>query len=218
MTSSTTAFTRVRRRFCLFALLGTLLPALAGPADPAPTAGRDGETETFLAGRLLVAREELRDPNFDHTVIFMLEHDPRGAMGLVINRRLGSVPLQELLEEMGIDADAGGTEITAHYGGPVEPGRGFLLHSDDAVLKTSQALPGGFAVSADPEMLRRILEGSGPKDFRFILGYAGWAPGQLEDEIARGSWWHVEADPALVFDADATTIWQRAIDLRGVDL
>ena len=139
-------------------------------------------------------------------------------MGLVINRPLALAPLGKLLEEMGAGAEGIEGKIELHYGGPVEPGRGFLLHSDDAVLKTSQALPGGFAVSADPEMLRRILDGSGPKDFRFILGYAGWAPGQLEDEIARGSWWHVEADPALVFDADATTIWQRAIDLRGVDL
>ncbi len=218
MRSSTTTFARLRRGLCAFGLLAAALLVSAEPADPAATAGRDGETEAFLAGRLLVAREELRDPNFDHTVIFMLQHDPRGAMGLVINRRLGSIPLQELLDDMGIDADADETEITAHYGGPVEPGRGFLLHSDDAVLETSEALPGGFAVSADPEMLRRILEGSGPKDFRFVLGYAGWAPGQLEAEIARGSWWDVEADPALVFDAEVGTIWQRAIDLRGVDL
>ena len=201
-----------------FGLLAVLLVAFAGPADPAGTAGSESETEDFLAGRLLVAREDLRDPNFDHTVVFMIQHDPRGAMGLVINRRLGDIPLQDLLDEMGIDADAAGARIDTHYGGPVEPGRGFLLHSDDALLETSQKLPGGFAVSADPEMLRRILEGSGPKDFRFVLGYAGWAPGQLEAEIARGAWWDVEADPALVFGADLASLWQRAIDLRGVDL
>ena len=67
-------------------------------------------------------------------------------------------------------------------------------------------------------MLRRILEGSGPKEYRFVLGYAGWAPGQLEDEIARGSWWDVEADPALVFHTDVASIWQQAIDRRGIDL
>ena len=199
-------------------LMVAVLFAFASPANPAGTAGSEAETEAFLAGRLLVAREDLRDPNFDHTVIFMVQHDPRGAMGLVINRRLGRVPLQALLDQMGSDGDAGDAEIAAHYGGPVDPGRGFLLHSDDAMLESSQKLPGGFAVSGDPEMLRRILEGSGPKDFRFVLGYAGWAPGQLESEIARGSWWDVEADPALVFDADIASIWRQAIERRGVDL
>ncbi len=218
MDSSPISLARLRRPLRAVGLLATLLLAFAGPAQPAGTEGSEGETAKFLTGRLLVAREELRDPNFDHTVVFMLQHDLRGAMGLVINRPLGKVPLQDLLEEMGIDADAAEAEIAAHYGGPVEPGRGFLLHSDDAVLETSQRLPGGFAVSADPEMLRRIIDGSGPKDFRLVLGYAGWAPGQLEAEIARGSWWDVEADPALVFGADVATIWQRAIDRRGVDL
>ncbi|MDJ0943041.1 MAG: YqgE/AlgH family protein [Kiloniellales bacterium] len=218
MTRNSTIFTSLRPRLYAFGLLAVLLIASAGPADPAGTEGTEGETETFLAGRLLIAREDLRDPNFDRTVVFMLRHDRRGAMGLVINRRLGQVPLQVLLDEMGVEIDAADAEIAAHYGGPVEPGRGFLLHSDDAVLESSQRLPGGFAVSGDPEMLRRILEGSGPKDFRFVLGYAGWAPGQLESEIARGSWWDVEADPALVFHADIASIWRRAIDRRGVDL
>jgi putative transcriptional regulator len=209
---------RLRRPRRALGLLAAVLLAFASPANPAGTAGSEEETEAFLAGRLLIAREDLRDPNFDHTVIFMVQHDLRGAMGLVINRRLGSVPLQALLDQMGSDGDAADAKIAAHYGGPVDPERGFLLHSDDAMLETSQKLPGGFAVSGDPEMLRRILEGSGPKDFRFVLGYAGWAPGQLEAEIARGSWWDVEADPALVFQTDIASIWQRAIDRRGVDL
>ncbi len=209
---------RLRRPLRALGLLTAVLFAFASPANPAGTTESEAETEIFLAGRLLVAREDLRDPNFDHTVIFMVQHDPRGAMGLVINRRLGRVPLQALLDQMGTDVDAADAEIAAHYGGPVDPGRGFLLHSDDAMLESSQKLPGGFAVSGDPEMLRRILEGSGPKDFRFVLGYAGWAPGQLESEIDRGSWWDVEADPALVFDADIASIWRQAIDLRGIDL
>ncbi len=209
---------RLRRPRRAPALLTVVLLAFASPANPAGTAGSEEETEPFLAGRLLVAREDLRDPNFDHTVIFMVQHDPRGAMGLVINRRLGSVPLQALLDQMGADGDAADAQIAAHYGGPVDPGRGFLLHSDDAMLESTQKLPGGFAVSRDPEMLRRIIEGSGPKEFRFVLGYAGWAPGQLESEIARGSWWDVEADPSLVFDADIASIWQQAIDRRGIDL
>ncbi len=209
---------RLRRPLRALGLLTAVLFAFASPANPAGTTESEAETEIFLAGRLLVAREDLRDPNFDHTVIFMVQHDPRGAMGLVINRRLGRVPLQALLDQMESDVDAADAEIAAHYGGPVDPGRGFLLHSDDAMLESSQKLPGGFAVSGDPEMLRRILEGSGPKDFRFVLGYAGWAPGQLESEIARGSWWDVEADPALVFDADIASIWRQAIQRRGIDL
>lgn len=218
MTSSKTTATRLRPALRAFGLLTAVLLAFTSPAEPAGTTGTEDETEAFLAGRLLVAREDLRDPNFDHTVIFMVQHDPRGAMGLVINRRLGSVPLQALLDQMGTDSDAADAQIAAHYGGPVDPERGFLLHSDDAMLESSQKLLGGFAVSGDPEMLRRIIEGSGPKDFRFVLGYAGWAPGQLEAEIAHGSWWDVEADPALVFQTDIASIWQRAIHRRGVDL
>ncbi len=196
-------------------LLAALLVFTPAPADPAPTEGEDGIT---LAGRLLVARPDLQDPNFRQSVIFMLEHDSTGAMGLVINRRLGSTSAAELLKQMGKAGEDLDRQIAVHFGGPVEPARGVLLHSDDQMLETSLDLPGSFAVSADAEMLRRIARGKGPKGFRFLLGYAGWGPGQLEDEILRGTWWQVEADPALVFEADVASIWQRAIDLRGLDL
>ena len=200
----------------LAALLAGALLALAPlPAGPAAAEGDPGAS---LAGRLLVARAELQDPNFRQSVILMLEHSSDGAMGLVINRRLGTTSAAELLGQMGMAGKDLDAPIAVYFGGPVEPGRGVLLHSDDQLLETSEGLPGGFALSADPEMLRRIARGEGPKASRFLLGYAGWGPGQLEAEIARGTWWDVEADPALVFEADIASIWQRAIDLRGLDL
>lgn len=209
------------RRFRLRALTAWLCLVLAltagAPAGVQP-AVTEGEPAPSLTGRLLVARESLRDPNFAQTVVFMLQHDTEGAMGLVINRPLALAPLGELLEEMGDGGEGLDGEIELHYGGPVEPGRGFLLHSDKTMLDSSQALPGGFALTSDPEMLRRIGEGRGPDGFRFLLGYAGWAPGQLEGEITRGSWWHIEADPQLVFDQDEASIWKRALAARGVDL
>lgn len=196
-------------------LSAALLAVVTAPAPPTAT---EGEASAGLAGRLLVAREDLRDPNFHQSVVYMLEHDSRGAMGLVINRPIGSAAVAELLKQMGVEGESSDAEIPIHFGGPVEPSRGFLLHSDDAMLEGSQGLPGGFAVTGDPEMLRRIARGEGPRNYSFLLGYAGWAPGQLEREIARGTWWDIEADPALVFEADSAAIWQRAIDLRGLDL
>ena len=186
---------------------------------PMSEAEAQGKRPTIsLAGRLLVAKQRLRDPNFVQTVIFMLEHDKRGAMGFVINRPLGAVPADKLLDKMGVEGGESGTEIPVHYGGPVEPGRGFVLHTQDLVLDTTRVLAQDFALTTDTEILRNIAGGNAPKGFRFVLGYSGWAPGQLENEIARGDWFDVHADSALVFDRDSEAIWDKVMAASGVEL
>jgi putative transcriptional regulator len=172
-----------------------------------------------VAGQLLVATPELDDPNFSHALVYMVQHDANGAMGVVINRVLGAGPLGKLLEGLGVeegsDSDA---EIRVHYGGPVEPGRGVVLHSPDYREDDPLVVDDLAAFSFSLEALRDIALGHGPRHSLFALGYAGWAPNQLEDEIARGSWFTVAPDEALLFDDAVDTKWQRALARGGIDL
>lgn len=195
-------------------VVGTALAlAAAGPGVLRSRAALPGEPAS-LAGRLLVATEDLRDPRFDHTVVYMVRHDPTGAMGLVVNRPLGQVPLARLLELFGrSDPDVAG-EARVFYGGPVEGARAFVLHTTDWTSPATLVVAGGVALTAHPAVLEAIAHGRGPRRSLFALGYAGWAPGQLEGEIRRGSWISVPADEALVFDDDADAKWRRAMARR----
>lgn len=165
---------------------------------------------TSLAGRLLVAKPEMGDPRFRQTVIYMVRHDPRGAMGLVINRPVGDTPFALLLPQLGIESEGIGGSIRVHWGGPVEGKRGFVLHTRDYAGHGTLALDEAMALTDRPEIFRALADGTGPSRSLFTLGYAGWAPGQLEREMERGDWITVTADPDLIFDADAAGKWQRA--------
>jgi putative transcriptional regulator len=167
----------------------------------------------------LVATPELEDPNFDHTVVYMIQHDDTGAMGLVINRVVAAGPLAELLKDLGIETERDpGIDIRVHYGGPVEQGRGFVLHSADYHSAQTIAVTGTIAMTSSLDVLQDIAAGKGPRQSLFAVGYAGWAPNQLESELTAGAWHTVEADDALVFDDQVETKWRRALDLRGIDL
>ena len=184
----------------------------------APLAAERESAQGHLTGQLLVASANMGDPRFMRTVIYVVSHGADGAMGLVLNRALGVAPVSVLLEGFGIaDGEVPG-EVRVHYGGPVERGRGFVLHSSDFVGEGTVAVNGDVALSADVEILRAIAEGRGPGRSLFALGYAGWAPGQLEDEIARDDWFSVPLDLNLVFDDALDTKWDRAFDRRGIDL
>jgi len=197
------------------AILCVILLALAwddgSAAAVRPTAGN-------LAGQLLVATNELRDPRFVRTVVFMVRHDAGGAMGLVVNRPVGEVPLADLLNRLGIEGRGVGGEIRLHYGGPVEPNLGFVLHTTDYTTEGTQVLQGGIALTSQTEVLRAIGAGTGPRRSLFTLGYAGWAPGQLEAEIAAGAWITVPADAGLVFDGRSDKKWERAMARRTIEL
>jgi putative transcriptional regulator len=172
-----------------------------------------------LAGQLLVATPELDDPNFSRTIVYMVQHDDRGALGVVINRVLGAGPLGKLLEGLGIEEGSDSEDqIRVHYGGPVDLGRGVVLHSPDYRQDDPLVVDDLAAFSFSLDALRDIAQGDGPRHSLFALGYAGWAPDQLEGEIARGSWFTIAPDEALLFDDAIDTKWERALARRGVEL
>lgn len=173
---------------------------------------------TTLAGQLLVAKDELRDPRFVRSVVYLIHHDATGAMGLILNRPVAEASLSELLEQAGLEGTGVKGVIRVHFGGPVEPGRGFVLHTTDYKIEDTKIVKNGIAVTAQPEILRAIGTRTGPRKSLFALGYAGWAPGQLEAEIKAGAWETVPADEALVFDENFETKWERAMARRTIRL
>jgi putative transcriptional regulator len=191
-----------------------LLCSLSAPALRTAAA----EQTDDLTGQLLVATSQMGDPRFNETVIYMVKHNTEGAFGVVINRPLAKGPMEDLLKSFGItDNDAKG-EIILHYGGPVSPGAGFILHSDDVLLENSTKVAGGIAMTADAKLLEEISRGKGPRQALVMLGYAGWAPGQLEAELKAGAWFVVGADSSLIFGNDASKKWQQAMDKRKISL
>jgi putative transcriptional regulator len=211
--------TLARTLLALAAMAGILLTA-AILARPAPgRAAVPAQHEPSLKGRLLVATTDMTDPRFNQAVIFMVHHDATGAMGLVINRPIGRIPILSLLEQLGLSGSGVSGEIRVHYGGPVEPTQGFVLHTTDYTTSATHVVGGGIALTTDPDILRAIGAGSGsPRRSLFALGYAGWAPGQLEGEINRGHWVDVPADVKIVFDEPADKKWERAMARRVITL
>jgi putative transcriptional regulator len=176
------------------------------------------EAAPGLTGQFLVARDEIRDPRFHHVVIYMVYHDAAGAMGLVVNRPRTEAPLTPLLKRFGRDVEGVGGTIRVHYGGPVEPGKGFVLHTSDWTIAESQTVRDGVTLTTDPAILEAIARGTGPRRALFALGYTGWGPGQLDGEITRGDWISVPADEELIFDDDARSKWERAMARRKITL
>ena len=205
---------RVKRseRFLISAARFLFLCAIAA-ALAEPLAAQDPE---YLKGQLLVAVPEMNDPNFTETIIYMVEHDENGAMGLVINRPLAKGPIADLLKGLGAEGEETKGEIIIHYGGPVGSGRAFVLHSDDYADKETSVVGSGLAVTTDVEIVRAIGKGKGPRNSIFALGYSGWGPGQLEAELKAGGWFSIPAEQRLIFDGDPATKWDRALARRKV--
>ncbi len=173
--------------------------------------------EAYLAGQLLVAMPGMKDPRFARTVIYMCAHNAEGAMGLVVNRVLDQLTFDDLLSQLGIDATHIREPIQVHFGGPVETGRGFVLHSPDYTRDGTLVVSASVALTATIDILRAIAEGTGPKYRLLALGYAGWGPGQLDTEIRANGWLHVPADEALVFGPELGEKWDRAMAKIGID-
>jgi len=192
-----------------------VLGAPVWPAEPADAPAQGAG----LAGQLLVATPALEGPMFAHTVIYMVRSDARtGAMGLVVNRALGEVPMGVLLDQSGLPSAGAKGSVRLHVGGPVEATSIFVLHTDDYAGPDTVKVGGGIALTAEPYILQSIAEGKGPRRARFTLGYAGWAPGQLEAEMEAGYWIVVPADAAIVFDDANETKWDRAMAKRRINL
>jgi len=182
----------------------------------------DGSAQTpprrSLAGRLLVATDAMNDTRFERTVIYLVRHDAEGALGLVVNLPRGEVSFERALRPLGLEAPPGSGNVRVHYGGPVNERRGFVLHTPDWRGEGTQVVDGGFALTEDPRVLQAMARGDGPKRALFCLGYAGWAPGQLEREMSTGAWGVALADERLVFEEDARQKWIEAMSRRLLDL
>jgi putative transcriptional regulator len=174
---------------------------------PASSPAREAEPGS-LTGQFLVATSQLREPGFRKTVIYMVKHSADGAMGIIVNRPLGKVSLAALSKKMGLEEAENQDELTVYYGGPVESDRGFVLHSTEATPETSRIIGEGVAMTADSAILKFIAEGEGPEHYIFALGYAGWAPNQLEVEIAQGSWLTYEFELSILFAEDPEKTWE----------
>jgi len=175
------------------------------------------QAESFLVGMLLIALPGMADERFAQTVIYMCAHSANGAMGIVINKPIPGLSFAEVLKQLQIDTKPLIGEFPILYGGPVETGRGFVLHSgdyegSDSTLPVSEDI----SLTATLDILRALAEGRGPKQALFALGYAGWAPGQVETEFQRNGWLHCKADPSLVFGVDPDAKWRTALQRLGI--
>jgi putative transcriptional regulator len=206
-----------RRRLAAVLLLLTLGLPRCDATEARPLAATESGRE-FLTGKLLVAGPELGDPHFSRTVVFMVRHDRDGAMGLVVNRKVGSTSFAALIEGMGGDTEGIEGEIALHYGGPVQGKRGFVLHSPDYATPRSIQVNEQYGVTATVEILEDMARGSGPKHARLVMGYAGWAAGQLESELERGGWVVAPPSKGILFDDGYSTKWERAFASRYINI
>jgi putative transcriptional regulator len=183
------------------------------------------KADGFLDGHLLMAMPTMADKRFARAVVYICAHSADGAMGIVVNKLAPEVSFRELLVQLEIvqarnepHLPQGVDQVRVHRGGPVETGRGFVLHSADFFLdNASLPMADGICLTATLEILRAIAEGHGPDRAILALGYAGWAPGQLEFEIQSNGWLHSPADKAILFDNDVETKYERALAKIGVE-
>lgn len=171
----------------------------------------------YFAGQMLIAMPQMRDARFARSVVYLCAHSKEGAMGLVINRLFNSLSFPELLEQLTIQATPLCENVPIHFGGPVESGRGFVLHSNDYVQETTLMVDEEVGLTATIDVLKAIAEGRGPSRYLLALGYAGWSAGQLDSEIRDNAWLSVPSDEDLLFGEELDHKWERAIAKIGVD-
>ncbi|HXE17831.1 MAG TPA: YqgE/AlgH family protein [Stellaceae bacterium] len=205
----------MRRAALWLAVLAWLAPAMLGHA--APDRGTD-ETAGGTTGQLLVAAPGIGDPRFAGAVIYMIHHGKDGAFGVAINRPVGEHTIAELLEALGQDGKGVAGKTRIFSGGPMEPGIGFVIHTSDFHDDHTIAIDNRFSFTSDSKILRAIGAGKGPKKSLVAFGYAGWGPGQLEEELSHNDWYVTPADATLLFDEDRDAVWQKAYDKRVLKL
>ena len=171
-----------------------------------------------LKGKLLLAMPGLGDPRFYKTVIFMCDHDAKGSMGLIINQSVLNITLGKLLSELQIEnGHTIANDIPVLTGGPVETARGFMLHTSDFNHKDTMQVTPQFSFSGTLDALKEVANGHGPKELIFMLGYAGWGAGQLDQELQENSWMVCDADHEILFNTRAEDKWDRAMGRIGVN-
>jgi len=182
------------------------------------------KSPAFLDGQLLIAMPGMADKRFARSVVYICAHSRDGAMGIVINKLANEVNFRDLLVQLDIvqaqnepDLPGGVDNIRVHRGGPVETGRGFVLHSNDFIIENATlAIDDGICLTATLEILRAISDGRGPDRALLALGYAGWGPGQLEFEIQANGWLNSQADRGILFDDDIDGKYDRALAKIGI--
>lgn len=171
-----------------------------------------------LTGKILIAMPGMGDPRFAHSVVYLCAHSADGAMGLIVNKAMGQMTFADLLEQLSIEQTEETDAIPLHFGGPVESGRGFVLHTAEYRSQIS-TLPVNdfFSMTATLDVLEEMARGQGPDKALMALGYSGWAPGQLEREIAENGWLVADAGLDLIFDTPDPEKWGSALKTLGVD-
>lgn len=177
--------------------------------------------QNYLTGKLLIALPSMGDPRFHRAVIFVCAHDAEGAMGLVINHSMPEVDFSDLIGQLKLESDIKVNFDAMHLpvmcGGPVESARGFLLHTGDFNRDDTMKIDQSYGVTGTIDALKDVALGKGPEGMLFILGYAGWDAGQLEEEIQENAWLVVDPDPELIFNGDPDDKWTQAIGKLGID-
>ena len=177
-------------------------------------------TAPFLSGKLLLAMPGMADPRFERAVIAVCVHDEGGAVGVGIGQKRAGLRFRSLLKQLDMDPGEA-PDCAVHHGGPVEPGRGFVLHSDDWGGQDTLQITGAggklFAMTGTIDVLKAIAEGNGPSQWIVSLGYAGWGEGQLEQEMTRHGWFAVDGDPAMLFDTPTDERWAAGFKSAGID-
>ena len=177
----------------------------------------EDKSPNYLTGRLIVAMPQMQDTRFEHAVIFICGHDANGAMGLVVNKLADTLMLKDILHQLSVPVPTFKRDVEVHLGGPVEMGRGFVLHSTDYVQDSTIRINEDYSLTATVEILRDIALDKGPKQCVMTLGYTSWSPGQLEEEIHANSWLELEPENNIVFCEEVSTCWKKSIATLGID-
>src|SRR5262247_178319 len=191
-----------------------------------PRSARRGSKRGYLDGQMLIAMPTMGDERFSRSLIYMCAHSSEGAMGIIVNQPAPHISFPDLLVQLEVvgaadliqlPPSAGGVKVLK--GGPVETSRGFVLHSSDFFIENSTLpIDEGICLTATLDILKAIARGDGPQSAILALGYAGWAPGQLENEIQHNGWLHCSADPELIFGQDTSGKYEKALKKIGIDL
>jgi putative transcriptional regulator len=174
------------------------------------------DSTPFLTGQFLLAMPGIGDPRFDRAVIAMCAHDEEGALGVGIGDTIEGLGLHDLLNQFEIETGLA-PDAPVHFGGPVEPRRGFVLHTPDWGGQDTIDVAGRWALSGTVDILRAIAEGTGPSRWLVALGYAGWSEGQLDAELTRHGWFNTPAHTGLLYDMTADERWERGFAAAGID-
>ncbi len=171
-----------------------------------------------LTGKLLIAMPGMSDPRFAHSIVLLCAHSADGAMGLILNKPMGDMSFSDLLDQLSIEETPDSRQMALHFGGPVEGGRGFVLHSADYASQISSlVVDDSFAMTATIDVIEDLAAGGGPEKALMALGYSGWGPNQLEEELAANGWLICDASLEVVFDLQDEVKWEAALNTLGID-